>query len=83
MSQNHFLVGDIDAIGGQGNQWWCAARLLGLPLDRFLAFLVSNFNAVLWDYRDGQLLYYFTDETTADRYCTYINKKAKAAGFYV
>ena len=50
MSQNHFLVGDIDAIGGQGNQWWCAARLLGLPLDRFLALHSESVRIVALDY---------------------------------
>ncbi len=78
-----FYVGDINAIGQQGNQWYTPARLLGLSLERYIALLVSVFNANIQGYDGKTLVYCFKNKNDADKFCKYINQKAKSVAFYV
>ena len=83
LSGNYYYVGDINAIGKQGNQWYVPAHLLGLEPIEFIALLISCFNATILDWNGSLLQYGFKNKKDADEFCKYINNKSKLVSFYV
>ena len=74
---DNWYCGDINAIGQQGNQWYVPARLLGLSLDKYVAFLIAVFDANILGFNGKTLVYNFKTFSAADKFCKYINAKAE------
>lgn len=78
-----YYVGDVDLVGKPYPKWHYPARLLGLSPVEFIALLQTSFNAVIIGFNGSLLQYAFKSETDADKFCKYINTKAKSVSFIV
>ena len=78
-----YYCNDVKNLSGKSSKWYTEMRMLNLSIEDYIALLLK-YNAVGLKYYANTdcLIYHFNTEKDVKNFCSYINKKAKAANYY-
>ena len=79
----YWYCNDPAICGKKGPKWHIPARLLGLEMDKYLSLLVALFDAEILGWNGETLVYGFKTSGAAEKWCKYINSKAKQICFCI
>ena len=76
-------VGDVSDLAHDSNLWYIPPRMLGIPLDKWIEMLITDFNATIdgWfpdcNYGKSLLCYHWDNYNDAHKYVLWVNKQAR------
>ena len=84
-ASGNWYCNDIADLAGPSAKWWVPARVLGMKLTDFILLLKDSFNAIISKYNPDEdiLIFYWNNQSDANKYKLWINSKAKKANFMV
>ena len=84
-SSGKWYCNDITDLSGCSAKWWVPARILGMKLSDYILLLKDIFNANICKYNSNTdvLLFFWDNQSDANKYKLWINDKAKKANFMV
>lgn len=79
-----WYVNDVKNLSGRSAKWYTPMRILKLSVEEYIALLLKTFHAEGLHYYapTDYLAFYFSKESDAKAFCSYVNKKAKALKYY-
>lgn len=81
----HWHCADVSNLVGGSSLWWKPARMLNIPLDKYVEMLVKDFKVDYITYLDkSDMVYFWWDsQTNMRKYKNYMNKVARERRFQV
>lgn len=76
-------VNDIKNLNGKSAKWYTPMRMLDLSVEEYISLLLKYKAKGIHYYAPSDYLgFYFLTEGDANRFCAFINAKAKQKQFY-
>ena len=74
---------DVEDLAGISSRWWTPARMLNMPLDKYVTMLVEEFkvDSISYDPKANVLVFYWKSREACRKYKNWINKKARECNF--
>ena len=74
---------DVEDLAGISSRWWTPARMLNMPLDKYVTMLIKEFKVdnISYNPEANVLVFSWKSREACCKYKNWINKKARDCNF--
>ncbi len=74
----------VDHLSTDGGHWTHPARILNMPLDKYVEWVVKTYHPRVWHNSDCSLVFFsWTNKEEMRRYKNYINKVSRSVNYQI